>query len=115
MLMLVTLPGCSALSVDGESRPIIASAHIPGQTLRRNQVPVSLRPCPPDAADHIFIHFGGPTAHNKHFGCWAQPIAASLSIEPFEGSRWRLRRTRLVCVLNGVLVLGYYLFTGIPR
>ena len=33
--------------------------------------------------------------------------SASLSIEPFQGSRWRLRRTRLVCILNGVLVLSY--------
>src|SRR5215471_9711457 len=41
-------------------------------------------------------------------------IAASVRIEAFEGSRWRLRRTRLVCVLNGVLVLRYCILTGIP-
>ena len=36
-----------------------------------------------------------------------EPIAASLSIKPFEVSRWRLRRTRQppVCVFNRVLVL----------
>jgi len=34
-------------------------------------------------------------------------IAASVSIEPFQGSRWRLRRTRQVWVLNGLLVLPY--------
>ena len=30
-----------------------------------------------------------------HSGPQPNPIAASLSIEPFEVSRWRLRRTRL--------------------
>jgi hypothetical protein len=42
-----------------------------------------------------------------HFGHQPSPIAASLSIKPFEVSRWRLRRTRQlpVCVFNRVLVL----------
>ena len=33
--------------------------------------------------------------------------AALLSIEPFQGSRWRLRRTRQIWILNAVLVLPY--------
>ena len=42
-----------------------------------------------------------------HSGPQPSPIAASLSIKPFEVSRWRLRRTRQspVCVFNCVLVL----------
>ena len=41
--------------------------------------------------------------------------AASLSIEPFEVSRWRLRRTRQppVCVFNRVLVLKRYVAGGL--
>ena len=35
--------------------------------------------------------------------------AASVSIERFHGSRWPLRRTRLVGILNGALVLSYHL------
>jgi len=33
--------------------------------------------------------------------------AGALSIRPFQVSRWRLRRTRLLWVLNPVLVPGY--------
>ena|SRR6516162_2048254 len=41
--------------------------------------------------------------HSRH---QPSPIAASLSIKPFEVSRWRLRRTRQpVCVFNRALVL----------
>jgi hypothetical protein len=42
------------------------------------------------------------------------PIAASLSIKPFEVSRWRLRRARQlpVCVFNRVLVLKWDFAVG---
>jgi hypothetical protein len=33
--------------------------------------------------------------------------AGGLSIRPFQVSRWRLRRARLLWVLNGVLLVGY--------
>src|ERR1039458_4537894 len=39
-------------------------------------------------------------------------IAASLSMEPFQVSRWRLRRTRHIWILNAVLVLSYHLTAG---
>ena len=41
------------------------------------------------------------------FGCELRLKAALLSIEPFQGSRWRLRRTRQIWILNAVLVLAY--------
>jgi hypothetical protein len=34
--------------------------------------------------------------------------------EPFQGSRWRLRRTRQIWILNGVLVLRYRFLRKIP-
>src|SRR5215471_17461249 len=45
----------------------------------------------------------------RHSGYDLSQIAASLSIEAFEGSRWRLRRTRqqTVCGFNRVLVLKW--------
>ena len=45
----------------------------------------------------------------RHSGYDLSQIAASLSIEAFEGSRWRLRRTRqqTVCGFNLVLVLKW--------
>ena len=41
------------------------------------------------------------------FGCELRLMAALLSIEPFQGSRWRLRRMRQIWILNAVLVLPY--------
>ena len=52
-------------------------------------------------------HSIGSDAARDTFWCERRPNAASLSIEPFEASRWRLRRTRqqTVCIFNRVLVL----------
>jgi hypothetical protein len=50
----------------------------------------------------------------RHFWCERWPTAASLSIEPFEASRWRMRRTRqqTVCTFKRVLVLPWHKLRG---
>ena len=56
-------------------------------------------------------HSIGSDAAQNSSGKTRTLIAASLSIEPFEGSRLRLRRTRLrrIWVSEGVLVLSRHL------
>jgi len=48
---------------------------------------------------------GGPPARMAQAQMGVQ--AGGLSIRPFQVSRWRLRRARLLWVLNGVLLVGY--------